>query len=120
DSGIGIPHSLIPKVFEHLTQLNSDSQAKREGSGLGLSICKRLADLMGAKITVESELGKGSTFEVSIPFVKSPMLIDSVSTPPSIDLKGKSVLLVDDNAAVCLILGELLSAWGAKVKMASN
>ena len=114
DTGIGIPADQIANVFDHFTQANSDSKTKMEGSGLGLSICKRLSQLMGANIRVESDFGKGSTFFVDIPFAKCPAQ-KSVERDLSVDLSNKKILVIDDNAGVCLSLTESLSRWGAVV-----
>jgi CheY-like chemotaxis protein len=119
DTGIGIPKDQVSKVFDHFTQLQSEISSKKEGSGLELSICKRLSELMGATILVESELGKGSTFSFKIPFM-GPPLSNAITIFPSLDLKGKNILIIDDNAAVCLILSELFRRWGASVRSVSN
>ena len=67
DSGIGIPKDLIPLIFEKFRQLDGSPARSYEGTGLGLTISKNLAELIGGKIEVESEVGKGSTFKVTIP-----------------------------------------------------
>src|SRR3990170_1281856 len=67
DSGIGIPKDLIPLIFDKFRQLDGSPARSYEGTGLGLTISKNLAELIGGKIEVESEVGKGSTFKVTIP-----------------------------------------------------
>ena len=67
DSGIGIPKDLIPLIFDKFRQLDGSPARNYEGTGLGLTISKNLAELIGGKIEVESEVGKGSTFKVTIP-----------------------------------------------------
>ncbi len=67
DSGIGIPEDRIEKIFEEFTQAYSDTTRKYGGTGLGLTISKRLVELQGGSITVKSERGKGSVFTVRIP-----------------------------------------------------
>ncbi|MBK8340577.1 MAG: hypothetical protein IPK99_11570 [Flavobacteriales bacterium] len=68
DTGIGIPEDRLDKVFEEFTQAYSDTTRKYGGTGLGLTISRRLAQLQGGGITVKSERDKGSTFTVSIPY----------------------------------------------------
>lgn len=67
DTGIGIPASKIDDIFDKFQQADSSSTSKYEGTGLGLSIAKRLVEIMGGNISVESELGKGSKFEINLP-----------------------------------------------------
>lgn len=67
DTGIGIPKDLIPLIFDKFRQLDGRAARNYEGTGLGLTICKNLVELIGGKIEVESEVGKGSTFKVTLP-----------------------------------------------------
>jgi two-component system, sensor histidine kinase and response regulator len=119
DTGIGIAADQIAKVFDQFIQVKSDPKNKMEGSGLGLSICKRLSHLMGATIRVESVVGKGSTFFVDIPFGKCSTA-DAGDGIPSFNLAKKNIMVIDDSAGACLALRESLSRWGAKVSSAPN
>jgi len=67
DTGIGIPKELIPLIFDKFRQLDGKAARSYEGTGLGLTISKNLVELIGGRIEVESEVGKGSTFKVTIP-----------------------------------------------------
>ena len=68
DTGIGIPEEKIEAVFQVFTQLDSAASRRLEGSGLGLTIVNRLLELLGGKLTVESEILKGSSFSATVPF----------------------------------------------------
>ncbi|SHK78517.1 hybrid sensor histidine kinase/response regulator [Rhodothermus profundi] len=110
DTGIGIPPDRLPHLFQPFTQLDGSTTRRYGGTGLGLAISKQLVEMMGGTIGVESEVGKGSTFTVRIPF--------RLSTPPRLNgderralLKGVHVLIVDDNEANREILRRQTSGW---------
>ena len=67
DTGIGIPPGHLERIFEAFHQIDSGSTRRFEGTGLGLAICRRLVEAMGGRIRVESELGAGSVFRVTLP-----------------------------------------------------
>jgi len=111
DTGIGIPTDKIKDVFERFTQADSSTTRKYGGTGLGLSISKSLVDLMGGKIKLESEEGKGSNFSFTLPFAVQTEAIAEVESSHE-DLTGRRALIVDDNATNRLILQEILTKWG--------
>jgi two-component system sensor histidine kinase/response regulator len=112
DTGIGIPHDKQEHIFEAFAQADTSTTRRYGGTGLGLAICSRLVPLMGGKIWLESEPGRGSTFHFTVrlacaaPFA-SPQPVDIT------ELRDLHVLIVDDNSTNGRILGELLARWGA-------
>jgi len=119
DTGIGIPNDKIDKVFEKFTQADSSTTRKYGGTGLGLPISKRLAEIMGGNIWVDSETGKGSIFSFTACFGIQKDLIEKADSK-DIDVKGLNVLIIDDNATNRMILNEMLSRWGCLVAEAGD
>ncbi len=110
DTGCGIPEEKLSDIFQAFEQVDSTSARRFDGSGLGLSISKRLVEAMGGEITVRSEVGRGSSFCIRI-----PLLVDESAAAALIDtsaLAGFTALVVDDNKVNRDILVEQLSAWG--------
>lgn len=112
DSGIGIPADKREVIFESFTQADSSTTRQYGGTGLGLTISKRLVTMMGGQIWVESALGGGSVFYFTARFgVRSRPSAD----PPEVNLRGIRTLVADDHAANRQVLNEALSLWGAGV-----
>ena len=116
DTGVGIPKEKLKAIFDPFTQADSSTTRKFGGTGLGLTICSRLAKMMGGRIWVESEVGHGTKFHFTVRLKSS----DGVSTPGS-NLgaeipPGARVLVVDDNETSRRILEGMLRGWGLKVK----
>ncbi|MHA7841748.1 MAG: ATP-binding protein [Winogradskyella sp.] len=132
DTGIGIPKNTLSKIFRRFTQVDQGIKKKHEGSGLGLAICENLIELMGGKISVESQPNEGSTFQVNIPFKLSDKQSQKItnSNISHLNLNELKVLVVDDNNINVLVLTKLLENLGVKsdhtndgisaVKMAKN
>ncbi|MHB8637649.1 MAG: response regulator [Fimbriimonadaceae bacterium] len=118
DTGIGIPADLQPKIFDSFCQADNTTSRRYGGTGLGLTICSQLTMLMGGKIGVESEVGRGSTFWLEFELPKAP--IDRSESPIAIrdELDGKHILIVEDNACNRLILREQIQSWGCTVDQA--
>ena len=116
DTGIGIPRERQHLVFESFTQADSSTTRRYGGTGLGLTISRRLAEMMGGRIGLESEPGRGSTFFVDLPLEKSTV---AASQEPPFSNAAR-VLVVDDNEAARNQLREEISALGLRPETAGT
>ncbi len=110
DTGIGMTEQSRQKVFESFSQADTSTTRKYGGTGLGLTICKQLAEMMNGSIGVESELGEGSTF-----YVELALPIASEQPPPAEPdptMQQARVLVVNDHTAEANMLTEMLDGWG--------
>ncbi len=118
DTGMGIPQDKLGSIFEAFTQADNSTTRRFGGTGLGLTICKRLVDMMGGEIWVESVEDRGSSFHFTLRLdVASGVQVPSM---PPVSLNGLHVLVVDDNATNRRILTEQLSALGLVVTAADG
>ncbi len=119
DTGIGIPPERVDQLFQAFTQVDASTTRKYGGTGLGLAISKRIVELMGGQIGVESELGKGSTFwfTMAAPVAHITVKLGHVESGA---LRGKRALIVDDNATNIRILRRQLQLWGMEVASAES
>ncbi len=112
DTGIGIPQEAMGRLFQSFTQVDASTTRRFGGTGLGLAISRRLAELMGGEMRVESVEGAGSTFHFSIRVDVPPSRPRPYLGTTRADLNGRRVLVVDDNATSRRILTSLLEGWG--------
>ncbi|AKG21064.1 histidine kinase [Calothrix sp. 336/3] len=111
DTGIGIPADRMNRLFQSFSQVDASTTRQYGGTGLGLAICKRLCELMGGKIWVESEAGVGSTFSFTISAIATANQ-PSPEENPAHEFLGKRVLIVDDNTTNRQILSLQTQSWG--------
>ncbi|MDC0230716.1 PAS domain S-box protein [Aureispira] len=126
DTGIGISEKNINKIFDSFKQASADTHGEYGGTGLGLSIVKQLVELQGGTIEVNSELDKGTMFEVVLPF-KDSGIVDSRGTesPSYTDeiqnrIQELSILIAEDNAINQKLITSLFIQWGANFDLVSN
>jgi two-component system, sensor histidine kinase and response regulator len=118
DTGIGIAKQQLDHIFANFSQADSSTTRNYGGSGLGLAITKRLVEMMGGQIWVESEPGQGSTFYFTARFKLAEATIPQVA-PTSSYLSGVRVMVVDGSAMNRDLLSEILGAEGARVTVAN-
>ena len=107
DTGSGIPADQQESLFDAFSQVDVSITRQHGGTGLGLAICKRLSELLDGTISVDSEVGDGSTFHVTF---KAAVADVEDTAPP--DFSGLHVLIVDDNATNRYVLSHYAEAWG--------
>lgn len=122
DTGIGMSEEFLHNIFNPFTQEHSDSRSVYHGTGLGMSIAKKLIDKMNGTIHIQSEVGVGSTFIISIPFaIANESTVEKTNSPSEQDnISGVNVLLVEDNELNMEIATCLLEEEGAIVTGVNN
>jgi signal transduction histidine kinase/DNA-binding response OmpR family regulator len=120
DTGIGIDPGVQDKVFEAFQQADTSTTRKYGGTGLGLAISARLVAMMGGRIHLASEPGKGSTFAFTLPFAVHDDGVETSDGHATADLNGLNALVVDDNDTNRRILDGMLRAWGMIPTLASS
>jgi len=112
DTGPGVPKEKQADIFRAFVQADGSMTRRQGGTGLGLTISTQLAELMGGRIWLESVVGEGSIFHVVLPFPEGQNILSQPVVPSTPELRGLSVLVVDDNATNRKILIEMLRRWG--------
>jgi PAS domain S-box-containing protein len=122
DTGIGIDAATRERLFSPFTQADASTTRRYGGTGLGLYICRQLAELMGGRVDMESRGGKGSRFWVDLPLAPAAAPVEDKTPAPvgTEDLTGLRVLLVEDNPVNMLIAHTLLKDWGIEVEQAHD
>ena len=116
DTGIGVAPEDLPKLFEKFVQVDSSTTRRFGGSGLGLTICRHMVELMGGVIDARSTLGEGTTFSIVLPLawlgVLEQVKAEPAEAEPAADLSTLRVLAADDNETNRLVLKAVLHAMG--------
>ncbi len=112
DTGIGIPPDRMDRLFTSFSQVDASTTRRFGGTGLGLAISKRLVELMGGDISVESEQGSGSTFRILLPATAADVPAKIPLDDGLPHLAGKRILIVDDNATNREIVMRHAQSWG--------
>lgn len=120
DTGIGIPVEKQSRLFKSFHQVDASTTRQYGGTGLGLAICKRLSELMGGSIWLESEAGKGATFHFTILTNAAASSVPAKWQLPQPQLKDKRLLVVEDNPTNQRIIRQRALQWGMTVYTASN
>lgn len=126
DSGIGIATEDIAEIFDRFKRADNRFESGATGTGIGLSISKNLVELLGGKIRVKSELGKGSEFRFTIPFIAVDVRSDSkarpfkMELPDKVDWIDKTILIAEDEELNFKFLRECLRVTGIKVLWAKT
>ncbi len=114
DTGIGIPTDRLNRLFKPFSQVDVSNTRQYGGTGLGLVISKRLTEMMGGEMGVESQVGRGSKFHFTILTQTAEDSIAPEFCQPPVQLEGKRVLIVDDNATIRKVLRQQAQSWGMK------
>lgn len=126
DTGIGIPADKQRVIFEQFTQADSSTSRSFGGTGLGLAISKKILELQGTRLMLNSVVGEGSEFYFTQTFTAVPRKVeinDTEKNKPAVtagDLKGVDILLVEDNEMNVFVAKSFLQKWGAHIDVAGN
>ncbi|MDD4651823.1 MAG: ATP-binding protein [Methanothrix sp.] len=128
DSGVGIPENWINQLFQPFTQIDSSTTRTYGGTGLGLAICRNLVEMMGGKIWVESQLGKGSTFYFTIVSqsatkMQAPSMVEDNNSkvgPMHSKARSMRILLAEDNPINQMMMMKMLKKLGYNADIAAN
>lgn len=110
DTGVGIPAEEIDKVFDEYHQVSNEARNREEGIGLGLSVVKKMCQLLKIPITLESTVGQGSTFTLRLPTGQLSTSVTRQEQAPA-DLEGYRVIIVDDDKALLSAVAGIMADW---------
>ena len=119
DTGVGITQEQQARLFQPFTQADGSTTRKYGGTGLGLAICKQLVEMMGGRIGVDSKVGEGSVFWLTVRLPLQPEKVQPVATMPAA-LRGRRILIVDDHAMNRRLLEQSLREQGMMYESAEN
>ena len=123
DTGIGIAQDQIPRIFDEFYQVDNSERDRQQGLGLGLSIVDRAARLLGHTVTLSSQLGKGSSFVLTVPLAnggiidEQPALRQPVRTPA---LEDCLIAVIENEGSIRMGMHNLLQSWGCRVVFADS
>ncbi|NTV94317.1 MAG: response regulator [Thiobacillus sp.] len=122
DTGIGIAQSALPHVFSAFSQADGSISRQFGGTGLGLAICKQLSELMRGRLSVRSQPGRGSTFELDLPLAKAdrPTKTDSPAAAEAPHFRPTHILVAEDNPINQKLVQYMLENMGLRVSIAAD
>lgn len=120
DTGIGIDQEKLKTIFEFFSQEDNTITRRFGGTGLGLAISKSISELLGGEIIVESEKNVGSTFKFCLTMPEASEQLKNETAIVRTDLKGKNVLIVEDNELNRFLAVTILKKWNANIHIAEN
>jgi PAS domain S-box-containing protein len=120
DTGVGIPADRLDRLFKPFSQVDASTTRQYGGTGLGLAISRRLSEMMGGDLWVESQVGRGSTFYFTLVAPSVPSVSTGDRAEAEAQLEGKSLLVVDDNATNRQILSRQAQNWQMQVRAAHS
>jgi signal transduction histidine kinase/ActR/RegA family two-component response regulator len=127
DTGVGIHPDHLDHIFDEFYQINNPARDRSKGTGLGLAICKRLIDAIGCSLTVQSHVGKGTTFTIRIPEELTTVAVRQSDLRPGKAaagdgerLSGVTILVVEDHEATRTAVAALLASEGATIEQAAD
>jgi len=121
DTGIGVPEDKLGRLFLSFTQVDASTTRQYGGTGLGLAISKRLTELLGGRMWVESKVGEGSVFQFTIRTLETGFSTDvSAVVAAAVPLTGLRCLVVDDNATNRRVLSVQAAKWGMATRLADS
>jgi signal transduction histidine kinase len=124
DSGVGMEAAELPRIFDEYYQIDNPQRNRSQGLGLGLATAKRLSDLLGLDLAVQSTVGQGSCFSLRLPVAEpapaTPLLVPPTEASTPAPLAGRRILVLEDDADSRQALCGLLVSWGCTVVEASD